>query len=94
MKKDKTLHLDVSAILYKYDPMNVGVAITDDEYDIEAATILSRLHEATDEEDTIDIVFEEFQHWFGKEAVDKRKIFERIGRDIWRLYQDSQRLSA
>ena len=94
MKKDKTLHLDVSAILYKYDPMGVGVDITDDEYDIEAATILSRLHEASDEEETIDIVFEEFQNWFGKEAVAKREIFERIGREIWQRYAASKQYVA
>jgi len=86
-RKDKAIHLEVSAILYKYDPMEVGVDITDDEYDIEAATILSRLHTAKNEEDVIDIVHEEFQSWFGKEAAGKRDIYEKIGHEIWEVYQ-------
>jgi len=86
-RKNKEIHLEVSAILFKYDPMEVGVDITDDEYDIEAATILSRLHTARNAEEVIDIVHEEFQSWFGKEAAGKREVYEKIGREIWEVYR-------
>ena len=94
MKKNKELHLEVSAILFKHDPMEVGVQISDDEYDIEAATILSRLHNAKNEEDVIDIVHEEFQSWFGKEAAGKRAVYEQIGKEIWHVYRKMHEQAA
>ncbi|QOR61027.1 hypothetical protein ACM66Z_06090 [Sulfurovum sp. ST-21] len=86
-KKNRALHLEISAILLKYDPMNVGAAIAeDDEYDLEAATILSRIKEVHTKEELADIVFEEFQSWYGKDAVGERKKYEAMAAEIWEIW--------
>jgi len=86
-KKNRALHLDISAILLKYDPMDVGAAIIeDDEYDLEAATILSRIKEVHSKEELTDIVYEEFQSWYGKDAVGERELYEKMAAEIWETW--------
>ncbi len=86
-KKNRALHLDISAILLKYDPMEVGAAvIEDDEYDLEAATILSRIKEVHSKEELADIVYEEFQSWYGKDAVGERQKYIDMAAEIWDVW--------
>jgi len=86
-KKNRALHLEISAILLKYDPMDVGAAIIeDDEYDLEAATILSRIKEVHSKEELTDIVYEEFQSWYGKDAVGERDLYEKMAAEIWETW--------
>jgi len=83
-KKNRALHLDISAILLKYDPMEVGAAIIeDDEYDLEAATILSRIKEVHSKEELTDIVYEEFQSWYGKDEVGEKEKYAKMAGEIW-----------
>ncbi len=86
MKKNRALHLDISAVLLKYDPMKIGAAIEVDEYDLEAATILSRIKEVHTKEELTDIVFEEFESWYGKDEVGDRKAYEKIASEIWEVW--------
>ncbi len=85
-KKNRALHLDISAILLKYDPMDVGAAVDSDEYDLEAATILSRIKEVHSKEELTDIVFEEFESWYGKNAVGERQKYEQMAAEIWETW--------
>ncbi len=86
-KKNRALHLDISAILLKYDPMDVGAAVIEsDEYDLEAATILSRIKEVHTKEELTEIVYEEFQSWYGKDAVGKRELYEKMAGEIWEVW--------
>jgi hypothetical protein len=86
-KKNRALHLDISAILLKYDPMDVGAAyIEDEEYDLEAATILSRIKEIHTKEELTNIVYEEFRSWYGKEAEGKHLLYEKIAAEIWETW--------
>ena len=85
-KKNRALHLDISAILLKYDPMEVGAAVDADEYDLEAATILSRIKEVHSKEELTDIVFEEFESWYGKNAVGDRQKYEKMAAEIWEIW--------
>ena len=93
-KKNRALHLDISAIILKYDPMQIGSAVEADEYDLEAATILSRIKEVHSKEELTDIVYEEFQSWYGKEAVGSREKYEKMADEIWETWHRYNKESA
>ena len=94
-KKNRALHLDISAILLKYDPMEVGAAVIEsDEYDLEAATILSRIKEVHSKEELTDIVYEEFQSWYGKDAVGERDLYEKMASEIWEVWHRYNKSAA
>ena len=94
-KKNRALHLDISAILLKYDPMDIGAAIIeDDEYDLEAATILSRIKEVHSKEELTDIVYEEFRSWYGKDAVGERDLYEKMAAEIWERWHHHHKQAA
>ena len=85
-KKNRALHLDISAILLKYDPMHVGSVAETDEYDLEAATILSRIKEVHTKEELADIVYEEFQSWYGREEVGDKETYVQMADEIWEVW--------
>jgi hypothetical protein len=93
-KKNRSLHLDISAILLKYDPMKIGAAVESDEYDLEAATILSRIKEVHSKEELTDIVYEEFQSWYGKDAVGERDLYEKMAAEIWETWHRHNKQAA
>ncbi len=92
-KKNRALHLDISAIILKYDPMQIGAAVESDEYDLEAATILSRIKEVHSKEELADIVYEEFQSWYGKDAAGEREQYEKMADEIWETWHRHNRKS-
>jgi hypothetical protein len=61
-----------------------------DEYGAEAATIIPRLHTATRVKDVQRIVHEEFERWFGKGYVGKRKRYKEVSIKIWKLWCEWQ----
>ncbi len=85
-KKNRALHLDISAILLKYDPMQIGAVAETDEYDLEAATILSRIKEVHTKEELADIVYEEFQSWYGREEVGDKELYVQMAGEIWEVW--------
>ena len=86
-KKHPELFKEVSAILYRYDPIGIGGAVgaPPDEYDAEAGTIIPRLQECRSEQDAVRVVFEEFRRWFGKDAGGEER-YVRPGREIWQAW--------
>src|SRR5690348_6056830 len=66
-KSHGKLFQDVSAILYKLDPVGIGAHAggPSDEYEAEAGTIIPRLKECKAAVDAQKVVFEEFVRWFG-----------------------------
>jgi len=85
-KKNRALHLDISAILLKYDPMQIGAVAETDEYDLEAATILSRIKEVHTKEELSNIVYEEFQSWYGREEVGDKAMYDEMAAEIWETW--------
>ncbi len=85
-KKNRALHIDISAIILKYDPMHIGTAVESDEYDLEAATILSRIKEVHSKDELADIVYEEFQSWYGKDAVGEKEQYVKMADEIWETW--------
>jgi hypothetical protein len=60
----KQLLNEVSAILFRHDPIGINFEDNIDEYDSEAGTILPRLRSGLSAEETTTIVHEEFVRWF------------------------------
>jgi len=93
-KKNRALHLDISAILLKYDPMQIGAVAETDEYDLEAATILSRIKEVHTKEELSDIVYEEFQSWYGREEVGDKETYVQMADEIWEVWHRHHKVSS
>ncbi len=85
------LFSEVEQILFKHDPMEIAfsdsaiVAENSDEYAPEVGTILPRLNKAGSVSDVTDIVYEEFQVWFGDELemIGPKAAYQSIAADIW-----------
>jgi len=87
-RKYPKLFEEVSAILYRHDPIGIGIALgaPPDEYAAEAGTIIPRLKECRSEEDVVRVVLEEFQRWFGQDAGAKER-YAKPSREIWQAWQ-------
>ena len=62
----KQLLGEISAILFRYDPIGINFEDNTDEYDAEAGTILPRLRGDMSAEEATAIVHEEFVRWFSE----------------------------
>jgi hypothetical protein len=69
---------DVSAILYRHDPIGINFDTNTDEYDPEARTILPRLRHCTSVDEAVVIVHEEFQRWFGAQTAGPASRYQEI----------------
>ena len=74
-------------ILFRHDP--VGICMVENphratEYSPEVDTILPRLYEASSENDVLQIVYEEFVHWFDSSAGPQER-YAQIAAEIWQL---------
>src|SRR5688500_15758830 len=91
-KSHAKLFHEVSAILYKLDPIGIGIGTgsPSDEYDAEAGTIIPRLQACRSASDVQKVVFEEFVRWFGVDTAGKLDSYAEEGSqiwDAWRRYQ-------
>lgn len=78
---------EVSAILFRHDPIGINFEDNTDEYDPEAGTILPRLHRDLFSEQTTAIVHEEFVRWFDRETAGPRERYSAIAAEILTEYQ-------
>jgi hypothetical protein len=60
----KQLLEEISAILFRYDPIEINFEDNTDEYEAEAGTILPRLRADMTADEATSIVHEEFVRWF------------------------------
>lgn len=78
---------EVLDILYRYDPM--GIAWDNprrgEEYNSEARTIVPRLSEARSAANVRQIVFEEFQKWFGA-SFRRTERLDELAAEIWHAW--------
>lgn len=90
---DAELLTKIARILYNEDPMKIGYDC--DEYDLEASTIVPRLHLAKNEDDVLDIVHEEFSRWFGGESIAGPKRKYRVASSlIWAAWLQSTSITS
>jgi len=83
----KRLLNEVSAILFRHDPIGINFEDNPDEYDPEAGTILPRLRRDLSVEETTAIVHEEFVRWFEAETAGSRERYSTIAAEILIAYQ-------
>jgi hypothetical protein len=77
---------DVSALLFRYDPIGINFETNTDEYNPEARTILPRLSQCQSETDVLRVVIEEFHHWFGDDIREDKASYELIAAEIWQRW--------
>ena len=79
---------EVSAILYRLDPIGIGIRIGSppDEYDAEAGTIIPRLQACNSADDVQKAVFEEFVRWFGADTAGKLDSYADEGTQVWEAW--------
>jgi len=77
---------EVSALLFRHDPIGINFDDNTDEYDPETRTILPRLHECCSDVDVLKVVLEEFRRWFGDDIRKDRANYRQIAADIWDLW--------
>ena len=77
---------DVSALLFRHDPIGINFDANTDEYDPEARTIVPRLAQCDSESDVLEAVMEEFHHWFGDDIRADKVDYRAIAAEIWQLW--------
>jgi len=77
---------DVSAILFRYDPIGINYGTNVDEYDPEARTILPRLGACRSDADVLNVVIDEFHHWFGEDIRADSTNYHQIAASIWETW--------
>ena len=82
----KQLLNEVSAILFRNDPIGINFEDNTDEYDPEAGTILPRPRRDLSVEEATAIVHEEFVRWFERETTGSRERYPAIAAEILTAY--------
>jgi hypothetical protein len=77
---------EVSAALFAADPAGVNTGGNIDEYDLEAGTILPRLHVAHSADDVQVVIYEAFCRLFGKENAGEIGRYEEVSEIIWEMW--------
>lgn len=78
----------VSAILADADPLGfIDMGAPRNEYDPEVETILPRLAECDSAADMREVVFQEFERWFGAGKVGPPDRYTEVAEEIWALWR-------
>ena len=84
----------ISLVLFEADPIGINFEINTDEYEPEVGTIIPRLSSAQSAEDVQAIIYEEFCHWFGPDAIWPRENYAAVSEKIWTLWCNFLRPSS
>ena len=80
---------ELSALIKRHDPANIGDDAPADEYDLEAAPILASMNKCRDEEACLELVWTVFKRFFGEETVGRRENFRQLASDIWARFHSA-----
>lgn len=83
----KLAMLEISAILFRHDPVGINFGGNTDEYDLEAGTILPRLRIDMTTEAATAIVHEEFVRWFTLGEAGAKSRYANIAAEILAAYR-------
>lgn len=78
---------EMSAILFRHDPIGINFEDNTDEYDAEAATILKRLRPGIGLGEAQRIVHEEFVQWFERATAGPEEKYFEIASDLLVAYE-------
>jgi hypothetical protein len=87
-ERNPELFHQISAILFKHDPMGINYEDNTDEYDPEAGTIIGRLQGCSDFIEARKMIHEEFLRWFYDDVGDEDEYTE-IAKKIWDAWMHS-----
>lgn len=79
----------LAALLFRHDPIQIVYDTNADEYQPEAAHILTRLNTCHCAEEACRVVHEELVRSFGTEAVGSADEYGQIAREAWELWRNS-----
>ena len=82
---------DISAALFRNDPMGINFETNTDEYEPEAGTILPRLRTCESEEDVLDVVYEEFKNWFDPASAGPKENYTNVSAEIWAIWNRKEK---
>jgi len=77
---------EVSALLFRDDPIGINYGTNADEYDPETRTILPRLGACRSEADVLNVVIDEFHRWFGEDIREDSANYKQIAASIWEIW--------
>lgn len=83
----KRLLNEISAIIFRHDPVAINFEENTDEYDPEAGAILTRLRSDMSVQEATGIVHEEFIRWFSREDAGPREKYSVLAAEILSAYQ-------
>jgi hypothetical protein len=78
---------ELSAILFRLDPIGLNFEENTDEYDHEAGTILPRLRGCGSVADVDRVVHEELTRWFAPDLADRARNRAQLAEEIWSWWQ-------
>jgi hypothetical protein len=64
----------LAALLYRHDPIGINFQDNTDEYELEAETIVPRLHSCRSADDVLQVVHGEFVRWFDAATLVRQSI--------------------
>lgn len=73
---------EISAILFRYDPMGINFGGNTTEYDAEAGSILARFRSDMSVDEATAVVHEEFERWFGHAGAGPESGYAEIAAEI------------
>ncbi len=73
----------ISAILFRHDPMDISGEDNTDEYEPEVGTILPRLEKVSSEEEALAVIHQEFGRWFGEDLAGSKSRYKDAAAEIW-----------
>ena len=93
---NKDLISEISSILFKFDPIGLNFGENTDEYDPEAEAILLRITKETSKKELLDIIFEEFVHFFDINLAGNKnsELYSNITEKIWEILVHNNKIKT
>lgn len=82
---------NISAALFRNDPMGINFETNTDEYEPEVGTILPRLRTCKSEQDVLNVVYEEFTKWFDPASVGPKEHYTNVSAEIWAIWNKEEK---
>ncbi len=88
----KTLYgdkfLELRSIVNKYDPIKlIALGSPADEYEPEVTTLITKLNNKLSENEVFDLVFNEFDFWFGGSTTGPKSSYKSLAKDVYLFAQ-------
>ncbi|HEY1172232.1 MAG TPA: hypothetical protein VGH19_12735 [Verrucomicrobiae bacterium] len=86
-KRYRKLFTELSALLFRHDPIGISFDDNTDEYELEVGTILPRLATCSSKDDVQRVVYEEMVNWFDAEIAGSFESYQLVAEEIWMIWR-------